>query len=333
MQNSKTYGLRPTQKIPRPTSIAGSTGDLTTSRSASPSVVGVLTEYTDDFIVGNRVWVGGTKPGYIQYIGETKFAPGEWAGVVLDEPIGKNDGSVAGVKYFQCEPRKGVFSRLNKLTREPLLHLMGDSAVGSSDNITGSGSRSVSPKSMSTSRISLSASRSSTPTLDPNILMGDRVNVISASGTKTGTLRYLGTTEFADGEWAGIELDEAVGKNDGSVNGKRYFSCSMKYGLFAPVAKVSRSRRPVAAKSQKPTVPSVGLPRKSMTTPRRAGSQESVNTIGSTTSSTSRLCTSKPKLGVTALTSAGNPSRSGPSISATHTAMQGMPPGLYTWVA
>lgn len=32
--------------------------------------------------------MGGTKPGQIAYIGETQFAPGEWAGIVLDEPIG-----------------------------------------------------------------------------------------------------------------------------------------------------------------------------------------------------------------------------------------------------
>lgn len=50
----------------------------------------VLTEDTDSFRIGDRVWVGGTKPGTIAYIGETKFAPGDWAGVVLDEPIGKD---------------------------------------------------------------------------------------------------------------------------------------------------------------------------------------------------------------------------------------------------
>jgi hypothetical protein len=49
----------------------------------------VLTEDTDSFIIGDRVWVGGTKPGQIAYIGETQFAPGEWAGVVLDEPVGQ----------------------------------------------------------------------------------------------------------------------------------------------------------------------------------------------------------------------------------------------------
>ena len=60
-----------------------------------------------------------TFPGKIAFIGETKFAPGEWAGIVLDEPVGKNDGSVAGVRYFQCEPKRGVFARVTKLTRGP----------------------------------------------------------------------------------------------------------------------------------------------------------------------------------------------------------------------
>ena len=85
-----------------------------------PSATKILTEDTESFIVGERVWVDGVKPGRIAYIGETKFGPGDWAGVHLDEPIGKNDGSVGKVRYFQVEPLFGVFSRLFRLTREPV---------------------------------------------------------------------------------------------------------------------------------------------------------------------------------------------------------------------
>lgn len=72
---------------------------------------------TDDFKIGDRVWVGGVKPGIIAFIGEVQFAQGEWAGVVLDSPAGKNDGSVNGLRYFMCEPKRGIFSTLTKLTK------------------------------------------------------------------------------------------------------------------------------------------------------------------------------------------------------------------------
>lgn len=47
-----------------------------------------LTTDTDSFMIGNRVYVGGVRSGRITFIGEVHFAPGEWAGVVLDEPEG-----------------------------------------------------------------------------------------------------------------------------------------------------------------------------------------------------------------------------------------------------
>lgn len=48
--------------------------------------------------------------------------------------------------------------------------------------------------------------------------VGDRVKV---SGSKIGVVRYIGPADFAKGIWAGIELDQRIGKNDGSVGSKR----------------------------------------------------------------------------------------------------------------
>ena len=35
-------------------------------------------------------------------------------------------------------------------------------------------------------------------------------------------MRFFGATEFASGTFAGVELDDPVGKNDGSYGGIRY---------------------------------------------------------------------------------------------------------------
>jgi dynactin complex subunit len=51
--------------------------------------------------------------------------------------------------------------------------------------------------------------------------VNDRVIVKSAAGSKVGVLRYKGEPHFASGIWCGVEFDEPVGKNDGSVSGQR----------------------------------------------------------------------------------------------------------------
>uniref|UniRef100_A0A8B9TWC4 CAP-Gly domain containing linker protein family member 4 n=1 Tax=Anas platyrhynchos TaxID=8839 RepID=A0A8B9TWC4_ANAPL len=68
--------------------------------------------------------------------------------------------------------------------------------------------------------------------------LGDRVVI---AGQKVGTLRFCGTTQFASGQWAGIELDEAEGKNNGSIGKVQYFKCAPKRGIFAPLSKISKS--------------------------------------------------------------------------------------------
>ena len=80
----------------------------------------VLNENTDMLMVGQEVWVDGTKKGRIAYLGSVHFSKGEMAGVHLDEPVGKNNGTVGGILYFQTQPRHGVFSRLHRLALRPL---------------------------------------------------------------------------------------------------------------------------------------------------------------------------------------------------------------------
>lgn len=73
----------------------GGTGNLQNSMDLSP---------------GKRCLVHSTA-GTIRFVGSTQFAAGIWVGVELDEPTGKNDGSVMGERYFTCSPACGVFVR------------------------------------------------------------------------------------------------------------------------------------------------------------------------------------------------------------------------------
>ncbi|XP_030383115.1 restin homolog isoform X8 [Scaptodrosophila lebanonensis] len=228
----------------------------------------VLTANTELFIIGQRVWVGGIRSGQIAYIGETHFAPGDWAGIVLDEPNGKNDGCVSGKRYFQCEPKRGIFSRLTRLTLYPMSGAQTPTSPLAKNSPERS--RTVSP----TASVRSSMLRS--PSTGKNgLTVGDRVIVSSGFGSRPGILRYLGETQFAPGNWCGVELDEASGKNDGAVDGIRYFECKPKYGVFVPIAKVSLS------------------PSSKKTRLSRTGSRESLTSIGTmnsiATTNTSRM--------------------------------------------
>uniref|UniRef100_A0A8C1KQT8 Si:dkeyp-47f9.4 n=1 Tax=Cyprinus carpio TaxID=7962 RepID=A0A8C1KQT8_CYPCA len=82
--------------------------------------------------------------------------------------------------------------------------------------------------------------------------IGDKVII---AGQKVGTLRFCGSTEFAGGLWAGVELHQPVGKNDGSVAGVQYFTCPIKHGIFAPLSKVSKLSERRKSSPRQPTAP------------------------------------------------------------------------------
>lgn len=61
--------------------------------------------------------IGGIKEGTLQYFGKTHIAPGFWCGIELDDPEGKHDGSVEGVRYFECSFGHGIFAPAERVSK------------------------------------------------------------------------------------------------------------------------------------------------------------------------------------------------------------------------
>ncbi|XP_030106007.1 CAP-Gly domain-containing linker protein 4 isoform X4 [Mus musculus] len=221
--------------------------------------------------LGDRVVIAGQKVGTLRFCGTTEFASGQWAGIELDEPEGKNNGSVGRVQYFKCAPKYGLTTSKKETASESTLTLppseepktvaendaaqpgsMSSSSSSSSLDhkqsypkklTTSSGGKKTLSKSPSLpSRASAGLKSSATSAANNShhegaLHLGERVLVV---GQRVGTIKFFGTTNFAPGYWYGIELEKPHGKNDGSVGGVQYFSCSPRYGIFAPPSRVQR---------------------------------------------------------------------------------------------
>ncbi|XP_049320151.1 CAP-Gly domain-containing linker protein 4 isoform X2 [Astyanax mexicanus] len=245
-------------------------------RSRTPSASSSVCELPEMHL-GERVLVVGQRTGVVRFYGKTSFAPGFWLGIELDKPSGKNDGSVGGVKYFSCPPKHGVFAPPSRVQR---IHGSVDclsELTSSRHAFTGirrsfstssaiAAQREPNRKSQANRHSSGVRRRWSTPSSgwgslssagasargpgsvggttsssgsDGAVKLHLGMQVLLSSANEMGTIRYLGTADFAPGLWLGLELRSAKGKNDGSVGSRRYFSCRSGYGVLVRPSRVS----------------------------------------------------------------------------------------------
>ena len=86
---------------------------------------------------------------------------------------------------------------------------------------------------------------------------------VELSDGRVAIIRYVGQPHFAAGDWVGVELEDGSGKNDGSVQGERYFDCPMGRGMFlrpAAVAFIAQPAPVAAARTNNGPATKAGRP-------------------------------------------------------------------------
>jgi len=72
----------------------------------------------------------------------------------------------------------------------------------------------------------------------PTFVPGDKVS--TTPGNRLAYVMFVGQLpNMPAGYWVGVQYDEKVGKNDGTLNGKRYFTCPPGHGGFMRASKIS----------------------------------------------------------------------------------------------
>ncbi|KAI1427583.1 dynactin [Xylaria sp. FL1777] len=98
---------------------------------------------------------------------------------------------------------------------------------------------------------------------------------IRLSDSRNAIVRFVGQTHFAVGDWVGVELEDDSGKNDGAVQGERYFDCPPGRGMFVrPTTVTVLQAAPAASKTAAPIRRGS---RTSTVAPSAAGRPASVN--------------------------------------------------------
>ncbi|EEC11755.1 hypothetical protein IscW_ISCW009780 [Ixodes scapularis] len=239
---------------------------------SSPATSGRVLLHSLGLKIGDKVVISGSKVGTLRYCGTIHFASGIWAGVELQGPLGKNDGSLGGVSYFHCPMNHGLATLRQKHTydrknhelsigdtvlvgqRKGVVRFMGETqfAPGCWCGIElfkpdGKNNGSVKGVSYFTcppnhgvfalpSKVKWLPSGAEEETSDLDSLVD--LNT-SLSRSSTGVIRYIGPVHFEEGTWLGVELRSANGRNDGSVQGRRYFTCKPNHGLIVRPSKVT----------------------------------------------------------------------------------------------
>jgi len=201
-------------------------------RREGTDMVGLVQEYIRekklvDFRIGDTVRLSRGKEGIVRYIGRVE-------GMKREDIVGLelkvwtergHDGSYKGKQYFTCPPGRGYFT-----SRDAVAEVLEHAA-----------------EKKEKPAVRTMVSGENAPEEGPLLEIEKEERVRLRNG-RTGTVWFIGNTDFAKGEVVGLELDQwTPNGHDGSMKGQRYFECPPGHGYFtrraAIVEKLGQSRR------------------------------------------------------------------------------------------
>uniref|UniRef100_A0A2K5L0B8 Dynactin subunit 1 n=2 Tax=Cercopithecinae TaxID=9528 RepID=A0A2K5L0B8_CERAT len=159
-----------------------------------------------------------------------------------------------------------------------------------------------------------SGSRMSAEASARPLRVGSRVEVIGKG--HRGTVAYVGATLFATGKWVGVILDEAKGKNDGTVQGRKYFTCDEGHGIFVRQSQIQVFEDGADTTSPETPDSSASKVLKREGTDTTAKTSKLVSGLGPTRPASTGVAGASSSLGPSGSASAGELSSSEPSTPA-----------------
>ena len=155
---------------------------------------------SEDFNIGDKVFLDEKGNGEVKFIGHTNFGQGMFYGLMMDEPVGTHNGTLNGEQYFECPAKHGIFARKGKLKKVELEDAKTAKEVEIDDLVLlpeyGTG----------------------------NVKFVGTVEFLPIY--KKNTIMY------------GVALHDSKGKHDGTVRGKKYFRCAPNCGVFVTLDKL-----------------------------------------------------------------------------------------------
>ncbi|ETO30233.1 restin-like protein, partial [Reticulomyxa filosa] len=193
-------------------------------------------QYQQKVNVGDRVTLTDNRMGVVRYVGNTDFAADEMYGIELDGKLSNgHDGAQGNTRYFTTEAGRGVFARrASIISIDSLKPPQADQNSVLPEDVDPLSQWNDQQLNENDKMETIGEEDEDEDEEEPENVHPEVDSYVTLDNGHNGMVRYIGVTDFSkEEEVFGIELDQwDAAANDGSKNGKRYFSCKNGRGMF-----------------------------------------------------------------------------------------------------